>query len=182
VAQFHFDAASGRLTPNTPAFLSLNENEGPRHLLVHPTLNVAYSADEQGCSATAYRLDPRTSTLAKMHSVSTVEGDGSGFVTCSELVLHPSGRLLFVVTRTHNSIASFHIDQMTGRLTTAHRVATEPGVRPLCLDPNGRFLMAAGSEGGAGRMVIYEVDAATGRTTPLDEYAAGNGPMWILMK
>jgi ketosteroid isomerase-like protein len=27
VAQFHFDERSGRLTPNTPAFLSLKDNE-----------------------------------------------------------------------------------------------------------------------------------------------------------
>jgi 6-phosphogluconolactonase (cycloisomerase 2 family) len=42
-------------------------------------------------------------------------------------------------------------------------------------------MTAAGSEGTAGRLVTYEVDAATGKMTPLDAYDAGNGPMWILM-
>ena len=183
VAQFLFDEGSGRLTPNTPAFLPLKDNEGPRHLLVHPTLSVAYSADEQGCSATAYRLDRSTGTLAKLHSISTVPGDYrvKGQITCSELAIHPNGRLLFVVTREHNSISSFAIDQTTGRLSEAHRVPTEPDVRPLCLDPNGRFLTAAGSGGTAGRLVTYEVNAATGTMTPLEAYDAGNGPMWILM-
>jgi 6-phosphogluconolactonase len=189
VAQFHFDAESGGLTPNTPPFLSLTDNEGPRHLLVHPTLNMAYSSDEQGASATAYRLDPSTGTLTKLHSISTVPSDYrvQSDITCSELLIHPNGRLLFVVTREHNSIASFAIDQMTGRLSEADRVPTEPGVRPLCLDPSGRFMAAAGSGGvgrggAAGRMVTYEVDAATGRMTPLEAYDAGNGPMWILMR
>ena len=182
VSQFRFDERTGRLTPNTPPFLSLQDNEGPRHLLVHPKLNVAYSADEQGCSATAYRFDRKTGTLAKLHSISTVEGNGAGFVTCSELLLHPNGKLLFVVTRMHDSIASFHIDQTTGRLREAHRVATEPDVRPLALDPDGRFLAAAGSGGRAGRLATYEVDATTGRMTPLEAYDAGNGPMWILMR
>ncbi|HEY7443840.1 MAG TPA: beta-propeller fold lactonase family protein [Vicinamibacterales bacterium] len=183
VAQFHFDERSGRLTPNTPAFLSLHDNEGPRHLLVHPTLNRAYSADEQGCSATAYRLDQSTGTLTKLQSISTVPRDYTvkGQVTCSELLIHPNGRLLFVVTREHNSIASFAIDQTTGMLSDADRVPTEPDVRPLCLDPSGRFMTAAGSGGTAGRLVTYEVDAATGKMTPLEAYDAGNGPMWILM-
>jgi 6-phosphogluconolactonase len=183
VAQFRFDARSGRLTPNTPPFLSLKDNEGPRHLLVHPALDVAYSADEQGCSATAYRLDRSTGTLAKLHSVSTVPSDYrvKSQVTCSELLIHPNGRLLFVVTREHNSIASFAIDQTTGRLTEADRVPTEPDVRPLCLDPSGRFMAAAGSGGTAGRLVTYEVSSATGKMTPLETYDAGNGPMWILM-
>jgi 6-phosphogluconolactonase len=171
------------LTPNTPAFLSLNDNEGPRHLLVHPTLNRAYSADEQGCSATAYRLDHSTGTLTKLQSISTVPRDYTvkGQVTCSELLIHPNGRLLFVVTREHNSIASFAIDQTTGMLSDADRVPTEPDVRPLCLDPSGRFMTAAGSEGTAGRLVTYEVDAASGKMTSLEAYDAGNGPMWILM-
>jgi 6-phosphogluconolactonase len=183
VAQFRFDERSGRLTPNTPAFLSLKDNEGPRHLLVHPTLNMAYSADEQGCSASAYRLDQSTGTLTKLHSISTVPSEYTvkGQVTCSELLIHPNGRLLFVVTRGHNSIASFAIDQTTGRLSEADRVPTEPDVRPLCLDPSGRFMTAAGSGGTAGRLVTYEVSAATGRMTALETYDAGNGPMWILM-
>jgi len=183
VAQFRFDEKTGRLTWNAPAFLSLTEHEGPRHLLVHPTLNLAYSADEQGASATAYRLDRATGLLTKLHSASTVPSDYKvrTEITCSELLIHPNGKLLFVVTREHDSIASFTIDQTTGRLTAADRVATEPGVRPLCLDPSGRFMAAAGSGGTAGRMVTYRIDADTGKMTPLDAYDAGNGPMWILM-
>ena len=183
VAQFRFDEKTGHLSWNAPSFLSLTDGEGPRHLLVHPTLNMAYSADEQGASATAYRLDPATGRLAKLHSISTVPGDYKvkTEITCSELLIHPNGKLLFVVTREHDSIASFAIDQGTGRLTAADRVPTEPGVRPLCLDPSGRFLAAAGSGGSAGRLVTYEVNDATGKMTALDTYDAGNGPMWILM-
>ena len=183
VAQFRFDEKTGHLAWNAPAFLTLTEHEGPRHLLVHPTLNMAYSADEQGASATAYRLDPSNGLLTKVQSISTVPSDYTvkGQATCSELLIHPNGRLLFVVTREHDSIASFAIDQTTGRLSAADRVRTEPGVRPLCLDPSGRFMAAAGSGGTAGRMVTYEVNATTGQMTPRDVYDAGNGPMWILM-
>jgi 6-phosphogluconolactonase len=183
VAQFRFDEKTGHLAWNAPAFLTLTAHEGPRHLLVHPTLNMAYSADEQGASATAYRLDPATGLLAKVQSISTVPADYTvkSEITCSEVLIHPNGKLLFVVTREHDSIASFTIDQNTGRLTAADRVATEPGVRPLCLDPSGRFMAAAGSGGTAGRMVTYRIDATTGKMTPLGAYDAGNGPMWILM-
>jgi 6-phosphogluconolactonase len=183
VAQFRFDEKTGHLTWNAPSFLTLTDNEGPRHLLTHPTLNMAYSSDEQGASATAYRLDRSTGTLAKLHSASTVPGDYKvrSQITCSEVLIHPNGRLLFVVTREHNSIASFVIDQNTGKLSAADRVPTEPDVRPLCLDPAGRFLMAAGSGGTAARLVTYEVNATSGKMAPLETHAAGNGPMWILM-
>jgi 6-phosphogluconolactonase len=196
VAQYVFDQTTGHLTPNTPPFLSLHENQGPRHLLVHPKLPVAYSADEQGCSATAYRLDASAGTLAHLQTISTAP---AGYkpqteITCSELQFSPDGRFLFVVTREHNSIASFAIDAASGRLAAAGRVPTEPDVRPLCLDPDGRFAIAAGSgaagSGGAaaakggpqGRLVTYSVNRGSGQLSPLEVYPGGDGPMWILMR
>jgi len=41
--------------------------------------------------------------------------------------------------------------------------------------------MAAGSGGTAARLVTYGVDTTSGKMTPLETLAAGNGPMWILM-
>src|SRR5882672_9631524 len=55
IAQFRFDAATGRLSPNGK--LEPNKPIGPRHYCFHPTLDVVYFSDEQGCSVTAYRVD-----------------------------------------------------------------------------------------------------------------------------
>lgn len=190
VAQFTFDANTGRLTPNAEPFLYLQGNQGPRHIICHPTLNVAYSSDEQGCSATAYRLDPETGVLIDFQSISTVPGYAPrSEITCSAVQVNPDGRFLFVVTREHNSIASFAIDQTSGELTHIGWVATEPNARPLCLDPEGRFLVAAGSGPfvptgsgpNGGRLATYEINQANGQLTPLEVYEGGNGPMWILM-
>ncbi len=182
VAQFTFDANTGRLTPNPEPFLYLRGNQGPRHIICHPTLNVAYSSDEQGCSATAYRLDPETGVLIDFQSIATVPGyTPRTEITCSAVQVSPDGRFLFVVTREHNSIASFAIDQTNGELTHIGWVATEPDVRPLCLDPEGRFLVTAGSGTNSGRLATYEINQATGELIPLEVYEGGNGPMWILM-
>ena len=184
VAQFRFDDTTGRITPNTPPFLHLKEYVGPRHMASHPSLDVLYSSDEQGASVTAYHLDPSGGTLANFQTISTVP---EGFtpadeINCSQLKVSPDGRFLFVITRGHNSIASFTIDPATGALAAAGRVPTEPDARPLCLDPEGRFAVAAG--GGMskyGRLATYRIDQASGQLTPLETYDGGNGPMWILI-
>lgn len=182
VAQLLFDEATGRLTPNATPFLQLQANQGPRHIIVHPTLPMAYSADEQGCSATAYRLDPATGTLTDIQTIPTVQGyTPKSVVTCSEVQVSPDGRFLFVVTREHNSITSFAIDQTSGRLTDVGWVPTEPNVRPLCISPDGRFAVAAGSGTDSGRVVTYSIDQTNGRLSPLEVYEGGNGPMWILL-
>jgi 6-phosphogluconolactonase len=182
VAQFGFDVKTGRLTPSNPAFLQLKENEGPRHIVFHPTLDFAYSSNEQGCNATAYRVDRSAKTLTNIQNIPTVPNyKPKSQVTCSEVVVSPSGKFLFVLTREHNSITSFAIDQTSGRLTFADNVPTEgEGARPMCLDPDGRFLVAAGN-GKIARMATYDVNQETGKMTPLEVLDAGNGPMWILM-
>jgi len=189
VAQLKFDASTGRLAPNAEAFLYLRGNQGPRHIVCHPTLNVAYSSDEQGCSATAYRIDPETGVLVDFQTIPTVPGyEPRSEVTCSAVQVSPNGKFLFVVTREHDSITSFAIDHRSGELTYIGWVPTEPNARPLCVDPEGRFLVAAGSgpfrprtTPDRDRLVTYEVDQTTGQLTPMEAYEGGNGPMWILL-
>ena len=52
IMQFKFDAQTGRLSANSPAQVEPPEMTGPRHYCFHPTRNVAYFSNEQGCSVT----------------------------------------------------------------------------------------------------------------------------------
>ena len=53
IFQFRFDAQTGRLAPNSPLQVALAERLGPRHLCFHPTLDLVYFSNEQGCSVTS---------------------------------------------------------------------------------------------------------------------------------
>jgi 6-phosphogluconolactonase len=58
-------------------------------------------------------------------------------------------------------------------------VATEAVPSAFSLDPEGKFLFAAGSQ--SGRLASYRINAETGELTPLETYAVGQRPMWVLM-
>ena len=45
---------------------------GPRHYCFHPSRDFVYFSNEQGCSVTAYRLDPATGTLAAAQTITTL--------------------------------------------------------------------------------------------------------------
>src|SRR5437588_9739049 len=64
IAQFRFDAGTGRLSANSPSRIEPAERVGPRHYCFHPTLDIIYFSNEQGCSVTAYRLDRATGSLS----------------------------------------------------------------------------------------------------------------------
>lgn len=179
IFQFRFDENTGRLTPNSPLKLEMEEFLGPRHYCFHPNLNVAYFSDEQGCSVTCYNLDPSAGTLSAFQTITTVPEGYSGRNTCSQIQITPSGKFLYAPNRGHNSIAGFSVDPNTGRLTETGRVSTEAVPSAFSLDPEGNFLFAAGSE--SDRLASYRVNPDSGQLTPLEVYSAGKRPMGVLI-
>lgn len=178
IAQFRFDAGSGRLTANSPARVALTERLGPRHYCFHPTLDLAYFSNEQGCSVTAYRLDRASGALAPAQTIATLPAGQAPRNTCSQIHLTPSGRFLYVGNRGHNSIAGFAVDPATGQLTAAGHVPTEAVPSAFAVDPTGNFLFAAGTA--TDRLAAYRIDGGTGALTPLETYGVGKRPAAVL--
>src|SRR5713101_8293516 len=177
ILQFRFDAQTGHLTPNAPFRVEPTERLGPRHYCFHPTQDLVYFSNEQGCSVSSYRLDPATGTLSAVQTISTLPDGYTTRNTCSQIHLVSSAKFLYVANRGHNSIAGFAVDT-SGRLTANGHVPTEPVPSNFSLDPAGRFVFAAGSE--SGRLASYRINDETGALTPLATYAVGRRPMGML--
>jgi 6-phosphogluconolactonase len=177
--QLKFDAQAGRLTPNTPLRVEPATRLGPRHYCCHPTHQVVYFSNEQGCSVTAYRLDPATGTLAAAQTLTTLPDGFTARNTCSQIHLTASGQFLYVGNRGHNSLAGFAVDAATGQLTALGHVATEAVPGAFGLDPTGQFVFAAGTV--SGRLASYRIQDETGTLTPLATYAVGQRPMAVLV-
>ena len=176
IYQFRFDEATGSLTANSPLQLEQDDMTGPRHYCFHPSLDVVYFSNEQGCSVSAYQIGP-SGTLSAIQTVSTLPAGVTARNTCSQIQFSPSGEFLFVPNRGHNSIASFTVDA-DGRLTPAGHAATEAVPSAFSLDPQGKFVFAAGSA--TGKLAAYSIDSQTGGLTPLRTYAVGARPMSVL--
>jgi 6-phosphogluconolactonase len=177
IFQFTFDAHAGRLAPNAPAKLAMPRGTGPRHLAFHPAKPVAYVANEQGGSATAYTFDARAGTLEPLQTLSTLPKDFRGTNACAEIKAHPSGRFVYVSNRGHDSIACFATDD-GGKLSVVGHAATEKTPRSFDLDPTGKYLFAAGES--SGKVTGYRVDATSGELRRLATYEVGKTPWWVL--
>jgi 6-phosphogluconolactonase len=177
IMQFRFDAESGRLSPNSPPQVEQAHLAGPRHYCFHPNLDLAYFSNEQGCSVTAYRVNPSNGTLSALQSISTLPAGFDERNTCSQIHLTPSGGFLYVGNRGHNSIAGFRVAPDTGLLMPAGHAATEAVPSAFCLDPDGRFLFAAGTA--TGRLASYRIDDENGALTPLAVQEVGPRPAAI---
>ena len=174
IMQFRFDAESGRLSPNAPPQVAQANLAGPRHYCFHPSLDLAYFSNEQGCSVTSYRIDPNNGTLSALQTISTLPAVFDARNTCSQIHLTPSGGFLYVGNRGHNSIAGFRVAPDTGLLTPAGHTATEAVPSAFCLDAAGRFLFAAGTA--TGRLASYRIDGNSGALSPLAVEDVGPRP------
>ena len=178
IFQFMFDQSTGGLTPNNPATVPQHGELGPRHYCFHPSLDVLYFSNEQGCSVTAYDFDPHAGTLSAMQTVPTLPPLWSGTNSCAQIQINPGGSMLFAPNRGHDSIACFSISPDSGRLTRTAIVPSEPVPRALSLDPAGKFLYAAGLE--SGNLAAYAVNPAWAGLDRIGTYEVGREPMWVL--
>ena len=178
IFQFGFDESTGKLTPNDPATVPQDGELGPRHYCFHPSLDVLYFSNEQGCSVTAYNFDSEAGTLTAFQTVPTLPTGWSGRNSCAQIQIAPDGGMLFAPNRGHDSIACFAIDPDSGSLERTAIVPSEPVPRALSLDPSGQFMYAAGLD--SGRIAAYKVNRAWGGLDPIAVYDVGREPMWVL--
>jgi 6-phosphogluconolactonase len=179
IFQFRFNENTGHIIPNSPPRVEPAEHLGPRHFCFHPTQNILYFSNEQGCSVTGYRLDTAKGTLSAFQTITTLPEGYAERNTCSQIQISPSGKFLYAPNRGHNSIACFSVNASFGQLTSIGQVPTEAVPSAFSLDPEGNFLYAAGSE--SDRLASYQVNSDTGELTPLETYSVGERPMWVLI-
>jgi 6-phosphogluconolactonase len=173
IMQFRFDAEAGRLSAHSRPRVAQPDLVGPRHYCFHPSLDLVYFSNEQGCSVSSYRINPE-GALAPLQTISTLPAGFDSRNTCSQIHLTPSARFLYVGNRGHNSIAGFRVAPDTGLLTPAGHAPTERVPSAFCLDPEGKFLFAAGTASGG--LASYRIDSESGNLTPLAVEDVGSRP------
>ncbi|EQC34131.1 hypothetical protein SDRG_08340 [Saprolegnia diclina VS20] len=110
IMQFKFDAASGKLTPNAPAFVALGRGALPRHLAFHPNGRDLYLNTEQSNELIQFQFNATSGTLRQKKSVKTTT-KASGVFT-GALHVAPSGKHVLVSNRWGNddSLVVFSAD------------------------------------------------------------------------
>ena len=178
VLVYKFDATSGTLTPNEPAFARLKPGSGPRHLVVHPNGKFIFSVSELSSTATSFAYDAKKGTLKEIGAVSTLPPGFSGRNDVAEATVHPNGKFLYVSNRGNDSIAVLSIDPAKGTLAPVGGIPTggkEP--RHFIFDPSGKFLFAENQF--SDTVVEFRADAATGQLTPSGDTVSVPSPVCI---
>jgi 6-phosphogluconolactonase len=178
IYQYTFSATTGALAANTPAYVSAPEGAGCRHFAFHPNGALAFGMNEYADSVTTYTYDAEAGTLAAEETVSSLPGDANGGAnTGADIHVHPSGDFVYASNRGHDSIAVFSVNTGAPSITRLENEPTEARPRAFALDPDGRFLYAAGQD--SGKVAAYAISAADGTLSPLGTVDAASHPEWV---
>jgi 6-phosphogluconolactonase len=177
---YRFDAQSGKLTPNNPAFMAAKPGAGPRHFKFHPNGKHAFVINELDSTLTAYTYDAAKGSLTEIQTLSTLPQDFSGENSCADLHISADGKFIYGSNRGHDSIVVFGFNQGNGKLTYIENVATGGKTpRNFTLDPSGKFLLVANQN--TNNIVSFKIDNKTGKLTPTGKTTQVPSPVCLLM-
>lgn len=142
---------------------------GPRHMLIHPSLNRAYLVCELSSTVTVLTVDPTTRALFPVYTISTLRpGENSTDMAAGELQLSLDGKFLYVSNRDNSdpnqnrsSIAVFSLSVDNQELIHIQNVDSH-GMHPrhFTLDFTGTVLLVANLK--SNNIVSFSVDIVTG--------------------
>jgi 6-phosphogluconolactonase len=166
VMLYDLDAATSKLTPHAarPAVTVTPPGSGPRHLTVHPNGKFLYANNELGTSASVFSRNPDTGALTEpaLQTVTTVPLPYGARADNGEIQISSNGKFVYVSNRGHDSITTFSVDEVTGKLATVENVPSggkEP--RDFKIDPSGKFLLVGHQI--SDEVVVFSIDQATGK-------------------
>jgi 6-phosphogluconolactonase len=179
VRQYKFDAATGMLTPHATDAVRFGDKDGPRHFVFHPDGRHVYLLCELSVLVYALDYDAAAGTLKPMQSLSyktpgyAYNGDKWAG---ADIRLTPDGRFLYACERSTSTITAFRVKE-DGTIAHIEQVPTETQPRTIAVDPDGRYLFAAGQL--SDHVMFYAIDQEAGRLRILGRHPVGRNPNWI---
>ncbi|PUZ22450.1 6-phosphogluconolactonase [Chitinophaga costaii] len=177
IMSYHFNDASGQLTPASPPFVSVKPGSGPRHLVFDASAKFAYLITEMSGEVIAFAY--HEGNFKAIQTISSHPANYKGEIGSADIHISPDGRFLYASNRGDaNSIAIFKRDAASGKLSIVGITSTK-GIEPrgFNFDPSGNFLLVAHQT--SNDVVIFKVNKETGELTDTGHRISVGSPVCV---
>jgi 6-phosphogluconolactonase len=178
IFRFKFDARKGQLIPYDSPAAKTPGGSGPRHLTWSTNGKFVYVLNEMTSTVAAFKYEKGTGRLDEIESLALPADNPGGPRSSAEIVMHPSGKVLYASNRTDSKIVAFDV-VANGQLTV--RDATPSGGRTprhFALTPGGGFLFAANQD--SNNVAVFRVDGKTGALAASGTTFAVTSPVCVV--
>jgi 6-phosphogluconolactonase len=172
---FRLESEGGKLADI--ASVPCRPEAGPRHLALHPSLDVLYCVTEQSGMVATFAIEPGTGALRELQYESMMPDDFQGNARAADLHVTSNGRFVYASVRSTNVVAGFRVDPRSGNLSGIGLFAAEGSPRGFTIDPLDRFLICAGQS--QNTVGVFAIDPDSGALALRHRIAVGKNPNWI---
>jgi 6-phosphogluconolactonase len=142
---------------------SLDPGDGPRHMIFHPSKDLAFVVNELGSSVVSMHIDHATGQLQRIAKISTLPDDFQGKNYCADIHITKNGKFLYASNRGHHSVAIFKVsDEGELELIGIEPVRGE-WPRNFTLSPDEKHLLVANQN--TDNITVFEINSDTGLLT-----------------
>ncbi|MCP3870091.1 MAG: lactonase family protein [Gammaproteobacteria bacterium] len=179
VFQYRWDAATRQLVHET--HIEFEAGSGPRHMAMHPDLDICYVSNELFNTVCVAQLDAGDPEVVKPRLIpiqyeSTID-DRDKVSYVSEIKLSPDARYLYVSNRGDDSLATFKVLE-DGRLERVGLLSTGGKFpRHFAITPCGEAVIVANQD--SGHIRVFSRDVETGSLEMTDEIYEIPAPCYI---
>lgn len=144
---------------------------GPRHLVFHPTLNIAYLFGELSSEVLVLKYDHETGMFELRQTIPSIPGEHTTFNSGAAIRVSSDGNFVYASNRGHNSIVIYRTDE-NDHLTLVDYVSTEGETpRDFNLDPSENFIVVGHQD--SDNLTLFEREPDTGTLTLLQKDVEG---------
>src|SRR5262249_23464541 len=177
ILSFRPHVKRGELMPADVPSVPCRPGSGPRHLALHPSLDVLYCVNETSGTVAAFTIALGTGALQELQYETIMPSGFQGNARAADLHVTADGEFVYASVRSTNVIAGFRADPRSGRLSPIGSFAAEGSPRGFAVDPLCRFLICAGQS--ENTVAVYAIDPNSGALALRYRTAVGANPNWV---
>lgn len=156
---------------NEVATIEVKPGIGPRHLVFHPTLDIAYLFGELSSEVIVLSYDVNTGEFKVIQTLSTLPKEFTAENSGAAIRISKDGKYVYASNRGHNSIVQFGTDD-DGKLTLVGHTPTEGDIpRDFNLDPSEQYVIVGHQN--SDNLTLFERNQSDGKLTLLQKDVEG---------
>ncbi|WP_343182838.1 beta-propeller fold lactonase family protein [Buchnera aphidicola (Neophyllaphis podocarpi)] len=157
--------------------IKTSKNSGPRHIVIHPNINIMYSINELTGNIDVWKIDLNLNILNFLKSININYINSKNNFWSADIHITTSGKYLYTTDRMHNIISLFKV-HLNGDISNIKNYKTEIQPRSFYIDYYDKYLIVAGEI--SNKLTIYKI-TNNGYLKFLMDFKVGKRPIWVLI-
>ncbi len=171
---YSFDEKTGKVTPAGQPFIRTIPGAGPRHFVIGPKGNRAFSSEEISSSICSYEVDKESGSLQLIQRLPAIPPAFFGDNTSADIHWALEGKVVYISNRGYDGIGIFKVKGNGRMKNIGYMPAVGRRPRSFMVDPQDKFMLVGNRDSDEINIFTIEKD---GKLTDTSAYLSVPSPV-----